>query len=417
MRNKKIISLLLAVALFVLLVVFLSGKGNNDSVGPDGRFWEIQSIDTVKYSRDVAREKAKDASYDKVIDTQVKLIAGAGATHLAVGTPYDEEFVSFLTRWVTSARKYGLKIWFRGNFSGWERWFNYEKISRDEHLNLLDEFIRANGELFENGDIFSSCTECENGGPGDPRRTGDAEGHRAFLIDEYKAASAAFRAVGKNVRTLFPMNGDVARLVMNEQTTAALGGIVVIDHYVRNPERLSQDIVSLAKQSEGKVVLGEFGAPIPDIHGTFTQSQQAEWVDGALAEISKNPKLIGVNYWTSFGSSTNIWNADGTSREVAAVIAKYYSPSVVSATVKDEAGQAIEAARVTLGPRSTLTDKSGGFLMPVVESDSLLEIKAAGYEDKEVSLAAGQKTTVHLTKVDENLLFRIRKLIYLSFSK
>src|SRR3972149_11347222 len=93
------------------------------------RFFQVQSIDTMKYSRDVAREKLKDFSYDKEIETQVKNIAETGASHVAIATPYDDEFLPFLRRWVKAAREKGLNVWFRGNFSGWENWFDYEKFT------------------------------------------------------------------------------------------------------------------------------------------------------------------------------------------------------------------------------------------------------------------------------------------------
>ena len=98
------------------------------------RFWEVQSIDTMKYSRDLSREKLKDPSFDTVIDRQVKAIAETGATHVAISTPYDEEFLPILKRWASAARNYNLKIWFRGNWSGWEKWFDYKSISREEHI-------------------------------------------------------------------------------------------------------------------------------------------------------------------------------------------------------------------------------------------------------------------------------------------
>ena len=63
------------------------------------------------------------------------------------------------------------------------------------------------------------------------------------------------------------MNGDVAKLVMDKQTTASMDGIVVIDHYVATPEQLALDIRRIAEGSGGNVVLGEFGVPIPNIHG------------------------------------------------------------------------------------------------------------------------------------------------------
>src|SRR3989344_1555536 len=106
-----------------------------------GYWWPLQSVDTVKYSRDLARLKSNDETFKRVIDSQVVNIARTGATHVAIGTPYDPEFVPFLKEWVKVARKHKLKVWFRGNFSGWEGWFNYPKIGRTEHLKMLSDFI------------------------------------------------------------------------------------------------------------------------------------------------------------------------------------------------------------------------------------------------------------------------------------
>ena len=136
------------------------------------RFFQVQSIDTMKYSRDTAREKLKDVKFDEVIDAQIKNIAATGATHVSLGTPYDEEFLPFLKRWVAAARKYGLKVWFRGNWSGWENWFDYPKFKDGKvHSEKTKKFILENSNLFEDGDVFTACPECENGGPGDPRIT------------------------------------------------------------------------------------------------------------------------------------------------------------------------------------------------------------------------------------------------------
>ena len=107
--------------LFVLLVILVNPQ-NTHAQTP---YWEIQSIDTMKYSRDMARERNKDMVFEKIIESVVEKIASTGATHVAIGTPYDEEFLPFLQTWVIAARKENLNVWFRGNFSGWEGWFDY----------------------------------------------------------------------------------------------------------------------------------------------------------------------------------------------------------------------------------------------------------------------------------------------------
>ncbi|MBP9702933.1 hypothetical protein KBD69_04550 [Candidatus Woesebacteria bacterium] len=289
-------------------------------------YWSVRSIDTMKYSRDIAREKEDDSSFDEAIERQVADIAGTGASHVAIATPYDPEFVPFLTRWVDAAREHNLKVWFRGNASGWERWFGYKRISRDEHKQVILEFIKNNGSLFASGDIFTPCPECENGGEGDPRMVGGVEGYRQFLIDEYNASRDAFRSIGKNVEVgYYSMNFDVAKLVMDKPTTAALGGVVAIDHYVRSHDKLRRDLIEIAESSGGKIYLGEWGAPIPDIHGKISGDEQAAWINDALEVFKADKNVIGLNYWVNVGGSTEIWNSRGVATPAVPVITEYYS--------------------------------------------------------------------------------------------
>jgi len=321
---KKIILIFTSVFLFSLVLGFFTYQ----FIKPAQKkpIFEIRSIDTVKYSRDVAGQMLDNDEFDTQIQIQVSGIASTGASHIAISTPYDERFVPFLQRWVKQARAYGLKVWFRGNFSGWERWFEYEKIDRETHKKLMEEFILKNPDLFEDGDIFTSCPECENGGEGDPRQTGDVSGFRKFLIDEYNISSESFGKINKKVYTgFYSMNYDVATLIMDRETTTKLGNVVVIDHYVKSPQKLASDVEIIARQSGGKVVLGEFGAPIPDIHGQMTEKEQAQWIETSLSLLSKSPNLLGINYWVSVGGSTQLWSPKGEKREAVEVITKYFN--------------------------------------------------------------------------------------------
>lgn len=285
----------------------------------------ILSIDTMKYSRDLASQKINNPSFDATIEAQMRDIANTGATYVAIGTPYDEQFLPILRRWVAAARKYNLHIWFRGNFSGWERWFGFAAIDRQTHILKTEQFIVNNADLFQNGDIFSSCPECENGTEGDPRKTGDVAGYRKFLIDEYSVSKSAFERIGKKVQANFDsMNADVARLIMDKQTTKALGGLVVIDHYVSTPQDLAQGVKDLAKLSGGKVMLGEFGVPVDDLTGEMTEEQQATWIKSAIDSIVQVPELAGMNYWVNVGGSTQLWNSDGQVKKAAETIAEEY---------------------------------------------------------------------------------------------
>ncbi|NMC36483.1 carboxypeptidase regulatory-like domain-containing protein [Candidatus Beckwithbacteria bacterium] len=376
-------------------------------------WWQVQSVDTMKYSRDKAREKLGDRDFDMVIDVQISNIAKTGATHVAIATPYDVEFLPILKRWVTAARKYQLNVWFRGNWAGWEGWFEYPSISREEHLAKTKQFIEDNPGLFKDGDIFSSCPECENGGPGDPRKTGDVEGFRNFLINEYKISQTAFESIGKDVKTnYFSMNGDVAMLIMDPETTKALDGVVVIDHYVESPKRLADDIRRYAQATGGKIVLGEFGAPIPDLHGDMSEQEQAEWLDTAMLALAETPELIGVNYWANTGSSTQLWYEDGRPRSAVTVLTKYFQPQVASGVVKDITGDKLDSVAVTSPYFHIVTGRDGQFILPFLESNPTLTISADGYDSQTVNLAyRSQPMTIILRKHREDWLFRLKKSI------
>jgi hypothetical protein len=413
---KRLLIFLTALIIIVLVVapsgVFFRKTEDRSFVNNKSTWWDIQSIDSMKYSRDLAREMANNKSFDTVIDTQVRLIAGTGATHISIGTPYAEEFLPFLKKWVSAARKYGLNVWFRGNIPGWEGWFDYAKINRKEHASMVQTFILANGDLFEEGDIFSSCPECENGGPGDPRRTGDIEGHRNFLIEEYKITNEAFRKIGKNVRSNFaPMNGDVANLIMDKDTTRALGGIVVIDHYVSSETKLIADIQNIAEKSGGKIILGEFGAPIPDIHGNLNSEEQAVLIESLLSALSKNSNLSGINYWTAFGGSTRLWENDFTVRPAVNVISKYYKPTLINGRVLNEAGDGVKDAKVSSG-KSVITEDNGYFNIPIVYNKENLLVEASLYHQFTISVEKDQKPEVILVLKHENLFFKLRKLLF-----
>lgn len=387
-------------------------KNNSVQSANSAHFWSMQSIDTVKYSRDPARQYINDPSYDTTIDAQVKVIASTGATYVAIGTPYDKEFVPFLARWVASARKYGLNVWFRGNFSGWEGWFDYPNITRAQHEQMLKQFILDNGNLFQDGDIFTSCTECENGGPGDPRQTGDTTGHRQFLIDEYQIGRNAFAQIGKNVATnYFPMNADVAKLIMDPATTQALGGLVVIDHYVPTPENLNQGVNDLAQSSGGKVVLGEFGAPIPDLQGNLTEQQQADWINSSLALLINNKNLVGLNYWTSFGGSTELWNDDKSPRLAVGVVKKYFAPNIHTGKIVNEVGQPISGATVTSSETTVNSDSNGQFYLPFIGNSVKANVGAAGYYSIGI-VSTGKQQSVILKSKAETMFFKLQKLLF-----
>ncbi len=299
----------------------------------------VQSIDTMKYSRDLALQELHDPSFDATINEEMGDIKDAGANYVAIDTPYDAQFSPMLARWVNAARSHGLSIWFRGNFSGWEGWFNYATITPADHEMMLNQFISANSNLFQNGDIFTPCPECENGGPGDPRQTGNPTAYRDFLIREYNAAGNDFKKIGKKVTIYNSMNADVAAFTIDPHTAAALGGTILIDHYVSSAHEFGSTIMSLGSTSKSLVGIGEFGAPIPDLNGPMTEVEQADFVDSLLRQAYlQTTRIPSMNYWVLQGGSTALVNDDGTTREAYGTVKKYYTAPYVAGVVKNNLG-------------------------------------------------------------------------------
>ncbi len=385
----------LGVFLITVMTVLILGTSVKKSVSrgsspaQSAAWWKFQSIDTMKFSRDPSRQYLNDLkTLQTVSDQQLKSISQTGATYVAIGTPYDEEFLPVLTTWVAAARKYHLHVWFRGNWSGWEGWFGYSKISRDEHAQKTQKFISSNPNLFEDGDIFSACPECENGGPGDPRQTGDVQGHRDFLISEYNMMSTSFKNIGKNVQVNYnSMNKDVADVVMDKDTTAALGGLVVIDHYVKTPEQLNEDITKVAENSGGNVILGEFGAPIPDIHGDMSEQEQAQWLANSLNLLSENSHLVGLNYWTDMGGSTAIWDDKGQAKLAVSILHEYYTPKVVQGKVSDTLGNPLDQVSFVTDRATILSDR-GFYQIPYLHTESAVSIASPEFHNQKTTVAA-----------------------------
>lgn len=399
------------VAIFTTIALFILFQKERIEFAKSTTSWEIQSIDTMKYSRDLARENITNSEFDKVIDQQVSQISQLGATHVAIGTPYDPEFIPYLTRWVNSARAHGLNVWFRGNFSGWENWFEYEDITTNQHLEKTAEFITNNPNLFVDGDIFTSCTECENGQLGDPRFNGDLAGFRQFIEDLYAVSSESFKSIGKDVESnFFSMNGDVASLVMDREFSEKIGGIIVVDHYVRDPDKLNSDINRLAEDTGAKIVLGEYGAPIPDIHGEMSETQQAQWVEDSLELLSQNPNLLGINYWVLNAGSTSLLNDDDTLRSAATVLSDYFRPKFVIVDIRNELGFPITNATAISGTNINKANAEGIISIPYIHDTETILIDAPTY--KSIELTADELSSnspIILEKENKNLIFEILK--------
>jgi hypothetical protein len=176
---------------------------------------------------------------------------------------------------------------------------------------------------------------------------------------------------------------------------------------------LVKDIQEISEVSRGKIILGEFGVPIPDIHGQMDDKEQSEWIERALGNLTKENSLLGVNYWVSFGGTTAVFNGDGSERKAVKVLKDYFSPIVISGKVINEIGQPIEAVLIKADSRQVKTNEDGEF--EIVSNPSLDEISLSAREYQEKVLKVNENNDyreIILKKEKEGTIFRVRKFFH-----
>lgn len=387
------------------------------------RLFGIQSIDTMKSSRDMAGQILDDPDgFKPMVDKELSLIAEAGATHAAIATPYDARFIPVLKLWVASARAHKLSVWFRGNFSGWEGWFEYARIDRATHKRLLRDFLRDNPGLFQDGDVFTPCPECENGAEGDPRQTGDVSGFNNFLIEERAIAADEFARQNKRIAVYPSMNADIAREVITLATVRAFSGTILIDHYVRTPQQFARDIRAIPEQLNADIGLGEFGAPIPDLNGTMSEHRQAAFVDALFGALyAEHASIPLVNYWTLRGGSTAIVNDTGTPRAAYVTVRNYFEAFNMHGAIYNSLGEDLRGARVSIDDTDYSTVADGTYQIFVPRQYEAVTIRADGYAPVTLRMPASATTTVvrqdaYLEPTAPDWWYRTRAMLYKEFS-
>jgi hypothetical protein len=410
------LALLLAGFFVVRMEMAAKGRvaGTSEQYVPE-TFWQYQCIDTMKYSRDVAGQHLHDLTKAKAfIDNEVAIVKSLGANCVAIGTPYDELFLPVLQLWVHSARANDLAVWFRGNFSGWEGWFSYPKLgSGGEHNKLLYDFITSHWDLFKPWDILTPAPEAENGILGNPWRSQQAgEQLRQFVLSSQETCERAQKDAGIQFRCGYvSANGDVAEKIYTPEIAARTGGVVVMDHYISTTARMERDIIRVAKSHKASVVLGEYGAPIPDINGVMTETEQAIFVGGLLEVFYRNRQSVrGINYWVLRGGSTSLLNDDGTLRQAAYKLSHYYKPGRIVGTVQDSRGQPVINARVTIAStgEQLLTDSTGRFGTPILAGSFDVSVSNSDYYPFVARVSVGQLETRFMTIVLEPVSKSIR---------
>jgi len=383
--------------------------------------WNIQSIDTMKTSRDRARVELSNPAFDVQIQKELIAIKETGANYVAIDTPYDKEFLPYLQRWVRLARKTGLRVWFRGNWSSWEGWFDYPKsLTPQNHITKTSFFILDHPELFEDGDIFDACPECENAKYWKQPKD-DAE-YNAFLRAQQESLAKAFEKIDKKVYSnIASIIGGRAKEVLDKKTMESLR-VVAIDHYTKDPKNMGEYVDYFTKNG-AKTLVSEFGAPIPDIHGPMNENQQADFVDAVFHELyKKQDDVEGVNYYVLIDGTTAILNEDYTPRSAYYIVKRYFSPNIITGVVTNPLGDRLKDIMFKTQDITVKTNDRGEYTLFIPGRTVTMKTKTADYtNDFEIVKFSGDRQTVQknfvLTPKKPDLFYKIRLAIQEFFKR
>jgi hypothetical protein len=376
--------------------------------------WKIRSIDTMKTSRD----KARDGITDDVIKAEVSIIKSTGANYVAIGTPYDNEFLPYLKKWVSEIRRQNLNVWFRGSFANYEGWFEYEKnLTPDALLLKTEKFISENKELFEDGDIFDPCPECENGGFW-PQPQGDPS-YNIYVQKKHEVLKKAFNQIDKKV--IYNLNsiiGGRAKDVLKQPTFNALDNVIAIDHYNNNAQNYS-DYIDYFTELNTKVVFSEFGAPIPDMHGKMSEDEQAKFIDDVMFRLfQKGEKVKGLNYWVLSTGTTALINENFSERKALSVLKNYYYPSFIKGTITDTLDNPLLSITVKIENSDvySTTDQYGNYSIAVPSQKEYTVIVddkkyLAKSEKVRVEKAETKINNMQLVPKTEDIWYKIQKVL------
>ncbi len=318
--------------------------------------WPIRSIDTMKLSRDTARDQLSAAD----IRALVRLDARLHPSHVTVDVYYDDP--AYMRRWVDSIHTAGLRVWFRAHWYAWETHYTryvlpHGKIrtvmaggtmTPQQYIDATRRFLQTNATLFENGDIFDFCPEPENGaywlrtyGKGWSWRGNEAAKHafNVFVRDGVRMAATtlAHRGLGGVLVTAVSVNSSVATRLLSKPTMQRLK-MITLDLY---PEGKTRDAATAARLLVAEIASVRRKWPLPILigeHGyardiAVDDATQARVLAAELAALVRLPYVLGLNYWVDaggpgYGGYTNLFaRARNTwlPRPAASVLARAYT--------------------------------------------------------------------------------------------
>lgn len=280
--------------------------------------WAIRSVDMQKETQD----KLKDPASEPYIKEIVKLAKEVNATHVAIGTPYDNpsdpqavDTVEFTRQWSDAAHDIGLNVWHRHMPEGFQGFYNEKKEVKD-YKPMITQYILDHPDFFRDGDIFAPFPEPQNGGvvgincqPKDICQFDSVEEFNREMQAYVKECRQSFAKIGKKVKVgYYGFDGFIVaglgnpdwegKTFLSDETVRVLDDTITVDHYTdKGAQGYVKDYTTIHNIfPKDQIVIGELG-PASNLPDNAPQEEITKSFHDTLEALSQLDWIIAVNMY------------------------------------------------------------------------------------------------------------------------
>jgi hypothetical protein len=280
--------------------------------------WAIRSVDMQKETQD----KLRDPASEPYIKEIVKLAKEVNATHVAIGTPYDNpadpqavDTIEFTRQWADAAHDIGLNVWFRQMPEGFQGFYNEKKEVKD-YKPMIVQYILDHSDFYRDGDIFAPFPEPQNGGvvgincqPSDTCQFKSVDEFNQEMQAYVAVCRKAFAQIGKKVNVgYYGFDGFVVaglgnpdwegKTFLSDETVKVLDDTITVDHYTdKGPQGYVKDYTTIHNIfPKDQIVIGELG-PASSLPDNASQEEVTKSFHDTLDALSKLDWIIAVNMY------------------------------------------------------------------------------------------------------------------------
>lgn len=299
----------------------------------------LRSVDVMKYTKDVMTNQQSDPDITNLVST----LKGTNVTHIALSVPLDStsDYPSsqkpaprtaeaFTQKWADIIHGQGLRIIWRGTFSGLEGLYGFAKRvgtnrfpagsaasapsdGQSTWLGKIRGYIVNHPSYFADGDVWAPLPERTEGIFSDSTSflsyasPGIQANYASFFNDLKTVSDGAFSAIGKRIATGLTANNytEIASTWL-PKSIFDNAGYVAVDYYgsTHTAAEMDQNMRSISASMGKPVFLEEWG----DYWDTdLDQASRTAYLQSMYSEMDKLVKdgvLSGFNLWAGWANTS-----------------------------------------------------------------------------------------------------------------